>query len=366
MSVIRTFHPIGQGAFYSEIHSHEGEEFTIVYDCGSNAPKKLEKKIKSVFPQGHKIDILFISHFHKDHINGIDFLKKYCKIKKVVIPFLDDEAKALVKIANVIDSGYSEIELIDNPNGFFGKDVSVIIIDQIDPSETTQNDNNLEDTIDISKMNEKTYKSGTNFTLSTTAIPWFFIPFNYKHDERKEQFKIELSRYTLTLANLDTVSKILTNKPNIVKAYNNVDGDLNKNSMALFSGPKTNDQISSFQCSHCFCRHHCHFRFRLYFESGCLYMGDIDLKEPNLVNDLKSKLNSVIPYIGTLQIPHHGSIKNFDKSILCKNIHCAIFSYGTKNTYGHPSDKVINDIIISGIYPYLVTEEQHSMVTQWK
>jgi len=42
MSLIRTFHPVGQGAFYEERHSFGDNEFTIVYDCGS---KTLGKKL---------------------------------------------------------------------------------------------------------------------------------------------------------------------------------------------------------------------------------------------------------------------------------------------------------------------------------
>jgi beta-lactamase superfamily II metal-dependent hydrolase len=95
-------------------------------------------------------------------------------------------------------------------------------------------------------------------------------------------------------------------------------------------------------------------------------MGDIDLNEPNIVADIVAKLRQLLPYIGTLQVPHHGSVHNFANSILQTEICCAIFSYGTTNTYGHPSHRVIGDIIAKYIYPHLVTEEQFSMVTQWK
>ena len=80
MKLIRTFHPIGQGAFYSERHIFTTTEFTVVYDCGSSTikGKKLETKINSSFPENQIIDILFISHFHADHINGIEYLKNHC------------------------------------------------------------------------------------------------------------------------------------------------------------------------------------------------------------------------------------------------------------------------------------------------
>ena len=117
MKLIRTFHPVGQGAFYSERHIIDATEFTVVYDCGSTTfrEKKLETKIKSTFPKGHTIDILFISHFHSDHINGIEFLKKHCIIKKVVLPLINNEAKVLLKISNFLDDNNSNTQLIDNP-----------------------------------------------------------------------------------------------------------------------------------------------------------------------------------------------------------------------------------------------------------
>ena len=69
--IIRTFHPVGQGAFYSERHN----DFNIVYDCGTewkNRGKKvIDKTIQSSFSKEDVIDILFISHFDYDHVSKI-------------------------------------------------------------------------------------------------------------------------------------------------------------------------------------------------------------------------------------------------------------------------------------------------------
>lgn len=363
MALTRTFHPIGQGAFYTERHNFDGTEFTIIYDCGSTTlrGKKLEKKIKSTFVKNQSIDILFISHFHADHINGIEFLANYCQIKKVVMPLIDDAAKTLLKVTNLIENGYSDTGLIDNPEGFFGDDIPII---RIEPTQTNPNTDSISigNPTDISKIkNSSGYPSGTAFTLP--GVDWLFIPFNYNHDTRKQQFEDELEIIGLTLADIDTINKINRNKTNIIKAYNAIDGDLNENSMILFSGKNSDDYIQCFE-------HHHHFYFHrhlhLTFQSGCLYMGDIDLNEPGIVHDIIGRLGLLLPFIGTLQVPHHGSIHNFSSTILQTEIRCAIFSYGTTNTYGHPSDRVIGDIIANEIYPHLVTEEQLSMVTQWK
>ncbi|MDH8702670.1 hypothetical protein M2138_002038 [Dysgonomonadaceae bacterium PH5-43] len=51
MGLIRTFHPIGQGAFYTERHNSKNNNFTVVYDCGSKTLNQfeLERKVKSTF-----------------------------------------------------------------------------------------------------------------------------------------------------------------------------------------------------------------------------------------------------------------------------------------------------------------------------
>ena len=37
----RTIHPVGQGAFYSEVFENNGDvKFTMVYDCGTETPDK--------------------------------------------------------------------------------------------------------------------------------------------------------------------------------------------------------------------------------------------------------------------------------------------------------------------------------------
>ena len=72
----------------------------MVYDCGTETGEKnmevslddqidLFKKRKLHISQ---IDILFISHFHADHINGLKRLLENVRVKKTVIPMLDEPA----------------------------------------------------------------------------------------------------------------------------------------------------------------------------------------------------------------------------------------------------------------------------------
>jgi hypothetical protein len=106
MKLIRTFHPVGHGAFYTErfYDDHERNVANVVFDCGCYERAKkgqqrrdFEKEIGAVvdneFPiQDDKIsvDALFISHFHEDHINGISKLLQNCHVKRIFMPKLTD------------------------------------------------------------------------------------------------------------------------------------------------------------------------------------------------------------------------------------------------------------------------------------
>ncbi len=66
--MLRSFLPIGQGAFYREVFCLKDGRHTIIYDCGSSTDKTIvEGQIKNEFSQGEVIDAVFISHLDDDH-----------------------------------------------------------------------------------------------------------------------------------------------------------------------------------------------------------------------------------------------------------------------------------------------------------
>ena len=96
----RTYHPIGQGAFYTEVFTNsDNTRFVMVYDCGSETAiadmeRSMDDQIddfkQSIGPNPN-IDLLFISHFHADHINGLDKLLDGVTVRKTIIPMLTSE-----------------------------------------------------------------------------------------------------------------------------------------------------------------------------------------------------------------------------------------------------------------------------------
>ncbi|MEI6053126.1 MAG: MBL fold metallo-hydrolase, partial [Opitutaceae bacterium] len=283
----RTFHPVGQGAFYSERHNCNGKKFTIVYDCGSMTyfGNHLKSIVESAFPKEESekkpiIDILFISHFHADHINGIKHLKNHCEIRKVVMPLIDNSAKFVLKINNRIIGDSDDDELIDNPKIFFGENVEVVAISEYGK----ENETNSEPEVVI-------YPSGEKFRTNQNDN-WFFIPYNYRHDEGVELFRQTLANFGINLNNID-IETVVGNQ--IIKnTYSVLDKDLNKNSMILYSGkdrncflefkPKKNPPISIVDKI----RTIKYFRHFGNTQIGCLYTGDIDLLQRGIISEIKN------------------------------------------------------------------------------
>ena len=80
---------------------------------------------------------------------------------------------------------------------------------------------------------------------------------------------------------------------------------------------------------------------------------------------LNNIYNKVWDFVGTIQISHHGSDKNYNRqNELCnlKNIYCPV-SYGMKNRYGHPMHSVIIDIAKDN-YPVSVTQDPVTKFTE--
>ena len=107
MELKRTFHAVGQGAFYTE-RFYEGETsvFNAVYDCGTSSSNNyLFKAIDDFAKEKNSIDLVFVSHFHGDHVNGINRLLGQCEAKKIVIPLMPLATFVEQYIFNIIDSG---------------------------------------------------------------------------------------------------------------------------------------------------------------------------------------------------------------------------------------------------------------------
>jgi len=361
-NIIRTFHPIGQGAFYSERH----KDFNTVYDCGNRYNTSLGNKVvKQAFLKDEIIDILFISHFDYDHVNKIKVLKEHTKIKRVIIPLLQPEEKALlVKIYRVLD--FNILTLIENPQKFFDEETQVTTIKKSNNYDQLVDDLKLVDIDDIGLE----LPSGSIISKKFKSYEWIYIPFNDEHQKRRERLETLLSsKYDVDRLKNDTsysIEKTVENRKSIRNIYNQLSGGINQNSMLVYSGMKDTQYYKCKQEVFHYNGLYKHFRLYNIFEDkkfydtlsrykhrvSCIYTGDTDLNVVKIKSIFQQYWNSV----GTIQIPHHGDIKSFEKNVLDDKYYWCPISVG-KNTYGHPSYNLISEIMTQESFPILVTEE---------
>ena len=273
----RIFHPVGQGAFYSERH----ENHNIVYDCGTHYFNRGKKGIKNTISQSFSkdeiIDILFISHFDYDHVSLIEHLKKSVKkIRLVVMPLLCDDEKIL--LCNIFKALGEKalVTLVENPEEFFGAKTHIIRVQhkfsEEDPRPIYLNDINQNLQI----------PSGTLIAIEEHS-DWIFIPFNYEYKDRSKEFLNKLKANHIDINELKNPNYDYTKHRKTIKNIYEEVGDINENSMFLYSGPTTTYKKKIYytylyQPN----KHYCYFCFLPFYDIkrdrvACLYTGDGNL-----------------------------------------------------------------------------------------
>lgn len=82
-----------------------------VYDCGASRTKRLQRLSDEIDilasepgKPKRRVDLLFISHFDRDHVSGIVQLMSAVDVDTVVIPYLDDIQRAIILAGEMADS----------------------------------------------------------------------------------------------------------------------------------------------------------------------------------------------------------------------------------------------------------------------
>lgn len=331
---LRSLRPVGQGAFYTEVFKKDdGTLFTVVYDCGTETDSSiLEAQIDEFKKEITQIDLLFISHFHKDHISGLDKLLKKIPVIKTVIPMLPAHIMTLARVQNLLqckeealaaDAIIKELYLSDKTPKRFGK---VIVVEPLDYSD-------LSDEEKGKGLGERA-KSGS--CIDGFESLWEYVPFNSVSipDQRAIDFMKGLKDITGALDNDGNlhVSKIIRGcRTKVMALYKDVmkGADENLYTMTVESRPSGSLAKGSDPS--------------VVREARCLYTGDFD----SVGNDsLWNRFTMVYDYpsIGTVQIPHHGSKRNWRQEFLEGAPRRFFISVGTTNTYHHPDFWVTQEV----------------------
>ena len=376
IKIVRTFHPVGQGAFYSErfqIWKPEVETHNIVYDCGVCYMKEKQAVhvVNQAFAGKDEIDYLFISHLDYDHVSLAYAILP--RVKNIVLPLVSKEELVIAMLFYVVSEErdaarfFNEIirRLEDN-----NRRNTVIFVGDIE-----ENLNDWE--------NANVIKSGTDI-VPQWDYDWVLIPHNVKYSSRKQKLMDELDKlihekeFVKEIVGLglkpfktaeellsklnesDFVGKVLV-MPNLRKAiksaYASIEGGTNENSLLLYSGPKSG--VTRYMLEFCMPnRRWCDCRIS---QAACLYTGDSTCD----MADWKKKYVAVWEHIGTIQLPHHGSVESFEVDTYpVDRQYIFPVSFGTYNTYGHPSGKVLAYLMMCDCCIQMVTEMANSRYMQ--
>ena len=350
----RTIWPVGHGAFYTEQLKDEKDNvlFTAVYDCGSEQQTMLKRCIDEFQPRKGRlvIDALFISHFHFDHVNQLDYLLKKAHVNNLYIPQLSDDyvlsilvtygRAASNPIISILQRLYNG-EPIDNVENVF--EVPQIIGDNIPEGEYQPQE-------DIDRRNHQVAP------LAFQAQPfWIYMPCNiFAPCPQLEQEFINAGYVSNGKLDMNHVFADLQagNWKHLQDIYGQVfPSSHNEYSMTVYSGFTKDVTIKGIRSNLYICAYPSHNPYGVYPYDGlvyesvcCLYMGDFEAAQhANQLIQFYTKNHNAWGRTRMLQIPHHGSYNNFNPA-LYDFPKLTFVSAAIRDKYGHPDAQTLRDV----------------------
>lgn len=328
MKLTRTAYPVGMGGFVSErfVRADTPSEFCMVYDCGSDT-HGMNTRISSIITNElTRVDVLFISHFHRDHINQITKLP-ITKETKVFIPYLYNRYILLKEYLYNMDYTSLVNWLMQNATVIFidpfqiGGNHSLSAIEEYDPEK--------EDfLLPIVNLSDGQHVNSL-YRISVPEYDWCYIPFHLQDNTVFDMFITEALKAGIAkekLENFDVKDKSLITK--VSRLYKKVckqcygTDNLNYSTMLLASRRLNLTNQSHCHTTECFWKH-CYNPYRYYeilFEPywypSCLFTGDTPLN----IDSFRIAFKTLVPKImnsevGLLQLPHHGSKNGYISDI---------------------------------------------------
>lgn len=421
------FHGIGQGLFYTGCVG----DLVFAYDCGSikeqdiNTAVEIWCKLKGV----KKLQFLFLSHLHWDHVSGVKTLLELAKVDTVILPYLDPWERLLIACLRIKSPAWYFIMLYDPVNFFLNygvrriilvargvsNDITNIDFDRgrrehqyanqffIDMSQMPELDDETKERIfdreiAINRHNNwrEIYKNGILLLKSHFGIIdivnhdliWKFILYNCTVDDSQvnifknkvmTEFKCDHKEISLDIfKNKQNLKKLKDCYKNFIKSINGSD-DLNWTSLVLWHGP-LNDSKFKIKWKYCiFFSSDINSTLDKVFHGfindvwtydtnkpqddtahGCFLTGDLPLGQNQTYVEIGKYFGSILASTAICLVPHHGSIKNWNKTIMEELKFCKkwVVSAGLKNNYGHPHKKVFQDLIEEGNIVFWAHEKQ--------
>lgn len=409
------FHAVGHGTFFTATFISKDTNqsvLSIVYDCGSKRKNKIReainnlKKDLTISPPRHiifepyflpeKIDLLIISHFDDDHVNGIEQLLQTRSVHYLVLPFMDI-ANKLYQAASIstpklsISTALFQLDPIkwlksrnlskkvdsilyighSNNKSISENELEAINLPLV-PENTEKNKiYNLNDAqvFYYPLVNEKTNNRGIKIKFFNQKLPNFFTktPQGELVTKRSKKPITELEKEinkTINYYHLTHPSKPPAqgwrSALRQIYCYHFGNSSKNRNDISLcvllniqdlqqnFVYPHTreNSKLRIFNTMDMYLN-----KYKYHKEIGTLLLGDLTLNTEQC-NSMKVHFGDLWKSILITQVPHHGSKnswKNGNAAIIASD--CFVYCAPNKSQ-NHPHEDVKKDIRETGAYDF--------------
>ncbi|PPF87613.1 hypothetical protein C5C03_09695 [Clavibacter michiganensis] len=407
----RTQWASGQGFFHSGRVTIAGASFLYVYDCGSFDLSAMSREIDAFLNRYHApIDVLFVSHFHYDHVSGLPYLLRAGVVRSLVLPLIPESDK-VIALCHALASGVTPeawyLRFLANPRlGIQELDPECEIYElqpQL-PSDDPDDDDDASDVEDAhvdsdnlvygdlldappeGRSREEVHEAprfdrgeSPSVVASSQAgaeVPvWIFKPLLTSFAAKRTETFLsclaktlgvtpkKLSRMLASSSELEEL--VATRADDMIDAYLAVFPDLNLTSMLLYSGPSTH-----------FSSQGVNYRSRSTVERGEVnawsmrpaWLGTGDQKIGSRRSTEVAKFyGQLLGRVGTLALPHHGSSGSFHPRLmryLDMSRIVSVVSVGATNGYGHPHSEVMRHVSSAGSHIVIVTDDEASRWTE--
>lgn len=423
----RIQHPVGQGFFHSGTISDGPLKFRYIYDCGAmpkyrKARSNAIKAYRRGLGKPASLDILFISHAHADHVNGLPQLLKGTPVDTIMLPLLNVEDRiiafarsAAVAPASARDPFYRDfiadpatalarfrprrilfVRRASPGDGAPGRDGDGIGPydeggDQIGRGSRDKagrlrwrlvGRGRVEDRRTVTHGGKRESSAEVDTIPDSLAIavdvgkqmePWLLAPYVDPGvvADRRRFFKALAGQPGFdkrSLKDSKLLSELLsdTKKVNILAgAYKAVQRDLNLTSLCLYSGPSRKPQAPQATWHAYLSQGRWEWFANGLARFAWLATGDAALKDRGHVRNLTAHYRTHLGKVGTMTLPHHGSDNNLDDNLLgeIEPVHC-VASADRYSTWRHPGSRVMQIVASRGIPMKLVTSSTITELTE--